>query len=362
MKGFFSIARVLDRLLLRARHAHRARDVGCKVRELRHSPLDQGSRVLRFGCGSIQVAQGPGVIAMKSLRVVGLLVAASLFALVGSVQAQSCPAGCDMQKKACIRTARVATLACRLDCRATAAPTNLGTCMRGCTDEFRAAKSTCGADHTDCLGSCTPTPPGSCTGAFLDSCGQGLAACARDVVAQAKTCVQGCGTALDRLGCLQGCANAAQHDAATCAANFAACVGTCACPGGCDDGNPCTFDTCVNGACQHECLCVGPTGDVMCCPGPGPCPVSTTTTTTTLPGATCQSDAECNPDGNPCVLAFCAAGVCEQFCRCLQGETVTCSPDQADTCQWVADCAPPLLGDPCRFCIGGLCMGHPFCV
>jgi hypothetical protein len=361
MKGLSFIAHVLGRLLSRGRHAPLARDVGCKVREHRRRPV-RGSRIVRLGCGSIQVAHGPGGIAMKSLRVVGLLVAAGLFAFVGTARAaQPCPAGCGMQKKACLQTARVAKLACRLDCRATAAPANLGACVRGCADQFRAAKNTCAADHTDCLGSCPPPPPGSCTGAFLDSCGQDLATCARSVVATAKTCVQGCGTAPDRLACLRGCAAAAQHDANTCAANFAACVGTCACPGGCDDGNACTFDTCVNGECRHECLCVGPAGDVTCCPGPGPCPVSTTTTTT-LPGGTCQMDAECNPDGNPCVLAFCAAGACQQFCRCLQGTSFTCSPDQADTCQSVADCAPPVVGDPCRFCIGGLCMGHPFCV
>ena len=27
--------------------------------------------------------------------------------------------------------------------------------------------------------------------------------------------------------------------------------GPCPCVGGCDDGNPCTTDTCVNGVCQH---------------------------------------------------------------------------------------------------------------
>jgi hypothetical protein len=98
------------------------------------------------------------------------------------------------------------------------------------------------------------------------------------------------------------------------------------------------------------------------CPVPSTSTTTVTTTTTTLPGTACQSDPDCNPDGNPCILGFCAAGVCEQFCRCLQGESFTCLPEQADTCQSVADCAPPLLGDPCRFCIGGLCMGHPFCV
>jgi hypothetical protein len=287
----------------------------------------------------------------------------AVLAVVAPAAARNCRSGCGLQKKACVQTARVAALACKQDCRATVAAASLGTCKRDCMDQFRGATDACNGTHDDCLGSCPPLPPpGSCTGAFLDSCGRDLAACAQGVVARTRTCVRGCRTASDQPGCLRGCAAAAQHDGATCAADFAACVGACACPGGCDDGNPCTFDACVKGACVHECLCVGPTGDVTCCPGPGPCPVPTTTTTTTLPGTRCRSDADCNPDANPCVLAFCAAGVCEQFCRCLQGESLTCSPEQADTCESVADCAPPLLGDPCRFCIGGLCMGHPFCV
>src|SRR5262245_4239108 len=42
----------------------------------------------------------------------------------------------------------------------------------------------------------------------------------------------------------------------------------------CDDGNPCTADACVQGRCTHSCGCVGPAGDVACCPGPvAECPV-----------------------------------------------------------------------------------------
>jgi len=36
----------------------------------------------------------------------------------------------------------------------------------------------------------------------------------------------------------------------------------------CNDGNGCTEDRCVDGKCQHLCLCVGPGGSVTCCPGP----------------------------------------------------------------------------------------------
>jgi len=42
----------------------------------------------------------------------------------------------------------------------------------------------------------------------------------------------------------------------------------CNADGDCDDGNSCTSDRCIDGTCQHECLCVGPAGGFTCCPGP----------------------------------------------------------------------------------------------
>src|SRR5207249_3671475 len=36
----------------------------------------------------------------------------------------------------------------------------------------------------------------------------------------------------------------------------------------CDDGNGCSVDRCIDGTCQHECVCVGPGGSASCCPGP----------------------------------------------------------------------------------------------
>src|SRR6266478_3158757 len=35
---------------------------------------------------------------------------------------------------------------------------------------------------------------------------------------------------------------------------------TCTSDADCDDGNPCSRDTCTDGTCAHECLCVGPVG------------------------------------------------------------------------------------------------------
>jgi hypothetical protein len=256
---------------------------------------------------------------MKPLRLIGVLVvvAACLLAPAGARGAQPCPAGCGFQKKACLQTARVANRACRQGCRASSSRADQRTCARGCTDQLRTAKTACGGDHTDCLGSCSPTPPpGSCTGAFLDGCGQTLAACARGVVARATTCVRGCGTAADRLACLQACAATAQQGAAMCATDFEGCVAGCSCRAGCDDGNPCTRDTCLDGTCVHECLCVGPMGEPTCCPGPGVCPVPTTTTTavtttvvpTTTTTTTTRPDVTCSPVGATC--GSCGSGFC----------------------------------------------------
>ena len=131
---------------------------------------------------------------MKPLPIVGVLVivAACLLAPAGAMGAHPCPAGCGSQKKACLQIARVGKLVCKLDCRASAGPATLGACLRGCTEQFGTAKTACAGDHAACLGFCPPAPlPGSCTGAFLDGCGQNLAACARGVVAQAKRACRG---------------------------------------------------------------------------------------------------------------------------------------------------------------------------
>ena len=42
----------------------------------------------------------------------------------------------------------------------------------------------------------------------------------------------------------------------------------CTSDGACDDGNGCSDDRCVDGACHHECLCADAGGGTRCCPGP----------------------------------------------------------------------------------------------
>lgn len=111
--------------------------------------------------------------------------------------------------------------------------------------------------------------------------------------------------------------------------------GSCANDPDCDDGNPCTHDACVDGTCEHACLCVSPVAGVLtCCPGPATeCPPPTTTTTLPSPcdPASCRYYLTCGypvcstepasipgvppcttqKDGEPCTTRFdtCDPGV-----------------------------------------------------
>jgi hypothetical protein len=168
----------------------------------------------------------------KLTAMIFVLSLGAILALQGSARAlPPCPAGCGQQKMSCVQTARVAKLTCKKDCRENADPTGRGACMIGCSSTFRSAKTSCQADHVSCLDSCNPppppgppSPPNSCLG----DCGKDLAACARDVTAQARTCVGVCRTEPDRLTCLKDCIAAAQQGGATCASDFRACRDACA--------------------------------------------------------------------------------------------------------------------------------------
>lgn len=148
-------------------------------------------------------------------------------ALASTAAAQTCSAGCGLQKRACLQTARTVKLSCKLDCRSNTDPSaDLGTCMQGCVATFRDTKDTCRSDHQTCIGTCVPSGPPSPDGC-LTTCGTDLAACARGVVEDGRTCLAGCRTAPDRLACLANCAATAQDGAATCATNFQTCVTGC---------------------------------------------------------------------------------------------------------------------------------------
>ena len=87
-----------------------------------------------------------------------------VLALASTAGAQTCPAACGQQKRACLETARTVKLACKLDCRTNSPRTELGMCMRGCMATFRAAKDVCRTDHQACVRACFA---GSPSGAFL---------------------------------------------------------------------------------------------------------------------------------------------------------------------------------------------------
>ena len=152
----------------------------------------------------------------------------------------------------------------------------------------------------------------------------------------------------------------------------------------CNDGNVCTADRCVNGVCEHGCICLTSSGEA-CCGGPsdlcvapcgtdaagscgGSCPV----------GAACESGSSANAacecvsgPGGPCggnILApppVCAAGlVCHQTLPDITGycEKPDCVPLFTAGCTETADCCQPCENGthaPCGVCINGTCDGAP---
>lgn len=160
----------------------------------------------------------------------GLMVVVLFAAPAGA--ASGCVLGCNMDKKECIQTGRIVKLGCKVACRETATPKDLGPCMRGCTDTFRATKhEVCLPEHRACRELCVPLDGGD-PDACLFGCGEQLATCARDVVTDGKACVQGCQDDPDRLGCLAGCGSDAEAAAAVCESQFTGCVVAC------DGGSP----------------------------------------------------------------------------------------------------------------------------
>src|SRR5262249_9243244 len=84
-------------------------------------------------------------ILLKGLRVIalGLLVIPGILPTSRATATPACPAGCGLQKKACLQTDRLDKLVCKQDCRANAQSTELGTCMRACVATSRSTKTGC---------------------------------------------------------------------------------------------------------------------------------------------------------------------------------------------------------------------------
>jgi hypothetical protein len=151
--------------------------------------------------------------------------------------------------------------------------------------------------------------------------------------------------------------------------------------GTCDDGNPCTADTCLGAAgCKHE------PGDGACTDG-NPCTVGDAC----LAGACVPGGAKSCDDGNACTKDSCDGGgncvaavltgpcsdgnacTTDDTCKagvCLPGAWTTCSDDNpctADACDPAAGCSSKAVDggpcndkDPCTVfdaCLGGACAG-----
>jgi len=115
----------------------------------------------------------------------------------------------------------------------------------------------------------------------------------------------------------------------------------CVADGECDDGNPCTADACVDHACAHA-----PAGGAECCSADAECDDGAPGTIDRCTDGQCRhlspcaTTAECD-DGDPCTIDRCDDGACEHE------RVVGCCTD-------TADCND---ADPCTVdrCVAGGC-------
>jgi hypothetical protein len=117
----------------------------------------------------------------------------------------------------------------------------------------------------------------------------------------------------------------------------------------CDDGSPCTGDSCVGNFCQHAFCATGSEQGGLCCPDKG-C------------AKQCCTDSQCQGD-DPCLVGQCGAdGMCtqvqlcpgdQQCCPSADSKTATCG-----TCCSAADCDDK-LGCTDDKCGGGQCTSTP---
>ena len=102
------------------------------------------------------------------------------------------------------------------------------------------------------------------------------------------------------------------------------CGGGCGQPLDCDDGNPCTTDSCANGTCSHAPVAAGANGCVLSgggngvCDGAGNC-------------VQCLTPAQCPPATTPCQEAVCTAGACG-FQNVQGNSGASCSTGRAGIC------------------------------
>lgn len=127
--------------------------------------------------------------------------------------------------------------------------------------------------------------------------------------------------------------------------------GSCAANADCDDGNPCTADQCVDGHCEHGCVCVD-SGGGSCC-GPGPACVQACSDTFPACDGACPAGSSCTSlTGAPacqCVPGGCSPGDGKYFYTC--GDPV-CGGDRGHP--GVSPCTTEQAGIPCS-CLGAEC-------
>jgi len=158
---------------------------------------------------------------MRSLRFIGVMVAA-LLVLAGHAWAVGvCVAGCGAQAHVCAQAGRLAQVPCASGCRQN---TGLGAgieCARGCARTASAAVRACATDAKTCKASCAPAPDVDDT--CLESCGTALTAC------------------LSPTFTAPGVLSTAQANGAGCGDSFTTCVA--ACPTAAPDTSTATPDT-----------------------------------------------------------------------------------------------------------------------
>jgi hypothetical protein len=204
--------------------------------------------------------------------------------------------------------------------------------------------------------------------------------CSGGRCAGGRTCDDGNPCTIDRCDPTFGCQTEPAPQGTACTPEStclvaAACDGYGSCTGaprGCDDGNPCTWDTCQEGlGCTSQ-----PVGDGSACEDGNPCTGPDRCRAGRCDSAQLEDGSACD-DGNPCTGGSvcqegrcgagqpvgdggacddadpCTAGTVCQAGACGDGATVTCPPDGLDctddACQRGAGCTYPAApaGTPC---------------
>lgn len=186
-----------------------------------------------------------------------------------------------------------------------------------------AATTPCGDDG--CGGSC-----GSCHG--TDTCVGGTCVCTPHC--EGRRCgPDGCG------GVCGTCEVGPLCSQTTCDEAAGRCVlapiaGCCSSDAQCDDGDPCTRDTCRSATCQHEPAAAGTVCAAGVCDGAGQC-------------AQCLRDGDCD-DGNSCTANTCQHGICQHPAE-PEGTACTRGGGDPGVCDSAGQCrqAPPA-------CSGGM--------